>query len=98
MTQLDLRPAPGTMVYELLRLGFVFDHSNGDGSCVWMKYPDNLRSDAASMDATEVTFTDMTSKISKVVTIADLSNIDSVLTWTNANPTETTKVEGSSHA
>ena len=48
MTDIDLRPAKGTLLYELLRLGFVFDHSNGDGSRSWMKYTDNLRADAAS--------------------------------------------------
>ena len=88
MTSLDLRPAKGTILYEFLRLGLVFDHSNGD-SQTWMDYGNALRADIAGTDATEVTFTDLTTRLTVTIPVSQLAETDSIITWKSDNPTVT---------
>lgn len=87
MTQLDLRPAPGTMVYELLRLGFVFDNRNGDLE-TWCIYLYNLKAVYSTKDPTHVIFTDLTTQLDKQVNLLDLPGFDSIITWNSDNPTK----------
>mgnify|MGYP001310486991 CR=1 FL=1 len=89
MANLDLRPATGTIPYELLRLGMVFDHSEGDTAQVWMNYKAGLRVDIASLDATSLVFTDQTTRLPTVVKVSDLPGYASVLTWQSDNPLTT---------
>lgn len=89
MASLDLRPAKGTILYEFLRLGLVFDHSDGD-SQTWFNYQSGLRADITGTNATEVTFTDTTTHLPTVVPVSQLGTIDSVLTWQSDNPLNTT--------
>ena len=89
MAQLDLRPAPGTMIYELLRLGLVFDNRNGDLE-TWCIYQYNLKAVYSTTDPTKVTFTDLTTHLDKQVNLSDLPGIDSIITWKSDDPTKTT--------
>lgn len=81
MAVLDLRPAKGTILYEFLRLGLVFDHSDDGTAQTWFDYQSGLRADITGTDATEVKFTDTTTHLPTVVPISQLQSIDSVLTW-----------------
>ena len=92
MAQLDLRPAPGTMVYELLRLGFVFDNRNGDLE-TWFIYQYNLKAVYSTNDPTKVIFTDQTTHLDKQVSLSDLPGIDGIVTWNSDDPTKTTTPE-----
>lgn len=85
MASLDLRPAKGSLLYEFLRLGLVFDHSDGDTQ-TWMDYAKGIRADITGVDATEVTLTDTTSRLSKTVAVSDLQNATSVITWKSDCP------------
>ena len=89
MAQLDLRPAPGTMVYELLRLGFVFDNRNGDLE-TWCIYQHNLKAVYTTTDPTKVIFTDLTTHFDKQINLSDLMGVDAVITWQSDNPLDTT--------
>ena len=80
MASLDLRPAKGTIAYEFLRLGLVFDHSDGDAQ-TWFYYQAGVRADITGMDATEVKFTDTTTHLSTTVPVSQLENFDDVITW-----------------
>lgn len=80
MASLDLRPAKGTILYEFLRLGLVFDHSDGDAQ-TWFDYQAGLRADITGTDATEVKFTDTTTHLPTIVPVSQLNSIDSVVTW-----------------
>lgn len=77
---LDLRPKTGTLLYELLRLGLVYDHDDGTTQS-WYAYDDGLRADFKGEDASEVTFTDTTTHVSRVVETAKLKDTASVITW-----------------
>lgn len=94
MSILDLRPAKGSIPYELLRLGMVFDHSEGETAQVWMNYAAGLRVDIASLDATSLVFTDQTTRLSTTVKASDLPGVDHVVTWTNDNPVTPEKPAG----
>lgn len=80
MALLDLRPAKGTVLYEFIRLGLVFDHSDGD-SQTWFNYQAGLRADITKTDATEVKFTDTTTHLATIVPVSTLGSIDNVVTW-----------------
>lgn len=88
MKSLDLRPAKGTILYEFLRLGLVFDHSDGD-SQTWMDYENALRADITGADATEVKLTDMTTRLAVTIPVSQLADTDSIITWKSDNPTVT---------
>lgn len=87
MTKLDLRPAPGTMVYELLRLGFVFDNRNGDLE-TWCIYQYNLKAVYTTEDPTKVLFTDLTTHLDKQMNLSDLPGVDTIITWKSDDPTK----------
>ena len=89
MAQLDLRPALGTMIYELLRLGFVFDNRNGDLE-TWCIYQYNLKAVYTTTDPTKVIFTDLTTHLDKQVSLSDLPGFDAIITWKSDDPTKTT--------
>ena len=89
MAQLDLRPAPGTMIYELLRLGFVYDNHNGDLE-TWCIYQYNLKAVYSTNDPTKVIFTDLTTHLDKQVDLSDLTGFDGIITWKSDDPTKTT--------
>ena len=86
---LDLRPKKGSILYELLRLGLVFDHADNENSQTWADYTKNLRADFTNLDATTVTFTDLTTRLSTEITISDLVNITSIITWQSSQNGET---------
>ena len=87
MTQLDLRSTPGTMVYQLLRLGFVFDNRNGDLE-TWCIHPYNLKAVYSTKDPTHVIFTDLTTQLDKQVNLLDLPGFNSIITWKSDDPTQ----------
>lgn len=88
MASLDLRPAKGTILYEFLRLGLVFDHSDGD-SQTWMDYGNALRADITGADATEVQLTDLTTRLSTTIPVSQLADTTSIITWKSDDPTST---------
>lgn len=94
MASLDLRPAKGSILYEFLRLGLVFDHSDDGTAQTWFNYQAGLRADITGTDADQVTFTDTTTHLPTVVPVSKLEAIDSVLTWQSDNPLDTTTESG----
>lgn len=94
MAVLDLRPASGSILDRLLRLGFVYDHeetrSTEGGETetvqVWMRYDIACRAEFAGEDG-PVTFTDTDTRISKDQTVAELKTISGIITWRSKNGT-----------
>ena len=77
---LDLMPAKGTLVYELLRIGLRYDHADMDGE-TWDDYASGLTATLTSREADKVTFTDIDTHMSQVVSVSDLPSITRVRTW-----------------
>lgn len=76
------------MVYELLRLGFVFDNRNGDLE-TWCIYQNNLKAVYSTEDPTHVLFTDLTTHLDKQIKLSDLPGFDAIITWKSDDPTST---------
>lgn len=99
MAVIDMRPAKGTILYELLRLGLSFESKSLDGHNVWINYQTQLRAefdtDAEGNLIEGVRLTDLVTRISKIVTIEDLANTSEIITWTSKNPTGPTEDGGS---
>lgn len=92
MAVLDLRPAAGSILDRLLRLGFIYDHEEtrtveeGEPETVqvWMRYDISARAEFSS-EAGPVTFTDLDTRLSKTVSVEELKGISSVITWRSKN-------------
>lgn len=99
MAVIDMRPAKGTVLYELLRLGLTFESKSLDGHNVWINYQTQLRAefdtDGEGNLIEGVRLTDLVTRISKIVTIEDLANTSEIITWTSKNPTGPTEDGGS---
>ena len=99
MAIIDMRPAKGTILYELLRLGLSFESKSLDGHNVWINYQTQLRAefdtDAEGNLIEGVRLTDLVTRISKIVTIEDLATTSEIITWTSKNPTGPTEDGGS---
>lgn len=95
MAVIDMRPAKGTILYELLRLGLTFESKALDGHNVWINYQTQLRAefdtDGEGNLIEGVRLTDLVTRISKIVTIEDLANTSEIITWTSKNPTGPTE-------
>lgn len=95
MAIIDMRPAKGTILYELLRLGLSFESKSLDGHNVWINYQTQLRAEfdtnAEGVLIEGVKLTDLVTRISKIVTIEDLANTSEIITWTSKNPTGPTE-------
>lgn len=95
MAIIDMRPAKGTILYELLRLGLSFESKSLDGHNVWINYQTQLRAefdtDAEGNLIEGVRLTDLVTRISKIVTIEDLAATSEIITWTSKNPTGPTE-------
>jgi hypothetical protein len=95
MAIIDMRPAKGTILYELLRLGLSFESKSLDGHNVWINYQTQLRAefdtDGEGNLIEGVRLTDLVTRISKIVTIEDLANTSEIITWTSKNPTGPTE-------
>lgn len=91
MAIIDMRPAKGTILYELLRLGLSFESKSLDGHNVWINYQTQLRAEfdtnAEGTLIEGVKLTDLVTRISKIVTIEELANTSEIITWTSKNPT-----------
>ena len=98
MAIIDMRPAKGTILYELLRLGLTFESKSLDGHNVWINYQTQLRAefdtDAEGNLIEGVRLTDLVTRISKIVTIEDLATTSEIITWTSKNPTGPTEDGG----
>lgn len=99
MAIIDMRPKKGTTLYELLRLGLSFESKNLDGHNIWVDYNTQLR---AEFDTDEqgnliedVKLTDLVTRVSKIVSLGDLSTASSIVTWTSKNPIGSTDAGGS---
>lgn len=77
---LDLRPPKDSIVYQLLRLGLAFDHSDADGE-VWCDYTRGVTAALTDRQATEATISDMDTKCSATVTATKLAAITKIKTW-----------------
>lgn len=77
---LDLRPSKDSVVYQLLRLGLTFDHRSGDGE-TWTNYSEGVMATLEDRQSTEVTFYDVDTKDSKIITVSDLINVTDIRTW-----------------
>lgn len=99
MAIIDMRPAKGTIFYELLRLGLSFESKSLDGHNVWINYQTQLRAEfdtnAESVLIEGVKLTDLVTRLTKIVTIEELANTSEIITWTSKNPTEPTEDGGS---
>lgn len=99
MAVIDMRPAKGTILYELLRLGLSFESKSLDGHNVWINYQTQLRAefdtDAEGNLIEGVRLTDLVTRISKIVTINQLAATSEIITWTSKNPTGPTEDGGS---
>lgn len=92
MAVLDLRPASGSILDRLLRLGFIYDHEETrtveegepDTVQVWMRYDISARAEFSG-EAGPVTFTDIDTRLSKTVSVEELKGISSVITWRSKN-------------
>lgn len=99
MAVIDMRPAKGTVLYELLRLGLTFESKSLDGHNIWINYQTQLRAefdtDGEGNLIEGVRLTDLVTRISKIVTIDQLANTSEIITWTSKNPTGPTEDGGS---
>lgn len=99
MAIIDMRPKKGTILYELLRLGLSFESKSLDGHNVWINYQTQLRAefdtDAEGNLIEGVRLTDLVTRISKIVTVEELSTTSSIITWTSKNPVGPTEDGGS---
>ena len=99
MAIIDMRPKKGTILYELLRLGLSFESKSLDGHNVWINYQTQLRAefdtDAEGNLIEGVRLTDLVTRITKIVTVEELSTASSIITWTSKNPTDPTEDGGS---
>ena len=90
MAIIDMRPAKGTILYELLRLGLSFESKSLDGHNIWINYQTQLRAefdtDGEGNLIEGVRLTDLVTRISKIVTIEDLATTSEIITWTSKNP------------
>lgn len=90
MAVIDMRPAKGTVLYELLRLGLTFESKSLDGHNIWINYQTQLRAefdtDGEGNLIEGVRLTDLVTRISKIVTIEDLATTSEIITWTSKNP------------
>ena len=92
MAVLDLRPAAGSILDRLLRLGFIYDHEETrtveEGELetvrVWMRYDISTRAEFSG-EAGPVVFTDIDTRLSKTVSVEELKSISSVITWRSKN-------------
>lgn len=95
MAVIDMRPAKGTVLYELLRLGLTFESKSLDGHNVWINYQTQLRAefdtDGEGNLIEGIRLTDLVTRISKIVTVEDLANTSEIITWTSKNPTGPTE-------
>ena len=99
MAIIDMRPAKGTILYELLRLGLTFESKSLDGHNIWINYQTQLRAefdtDGEGNLIEGVRLTDLVTRISKIVTVEELSTTSEIITWTSKNPTGPTEDGGS---
>lgn len=79
-TVLDLRPARNSLVYQLLRLGLAFDHKD-DGGETWTDYVRGITAAFAGRGAQDVTLSDMDTRDSRTVRLADLEKVTEIKTW-----------------
>lgn len=90
MAVIDMRPKKGTILYELLRLGLSFESKSLDGHNVWINYQTQLRAEfdtnAEGTLIEGVKLTDLVTRITKIVTVEELSTTSSIITWTSKNP------------
>lgn len=90
MAIIDMRPKKGTILYELLRLGLTFESKNLDGHNIWVDYNTQLRAefdtDTQGNLIEDVKLTDLVTRVSKIVSLEDLSTASSIVTWTSKNP------------
>lgn len=77
---LDLRPSKDSVIYQLLRLGLTFDHRDASGE-TWTDYTDGVIATFENRQSTEVTFSDMDTKDSMVISVSDLTNVTDIKTW-----------------
>ena len=77
---LDLRPSKDSVIYQLLRLGLTFDHRDASGE-TWTDYTNGVISTFENRQSTEVTFSDMDTKDSKVILVSDPINVTDIKTW-----------------
>lgn len=99
MAIIDMRPKKGTILYELLRLGLSFESKSLDGHNVWVNYQTQLRADfdtdAEGNVIEGVKLTDLVTRITKIVTVEELSTTSSIITWASKNPFGHTENGGS---
>lgn len=99
MAIIDMRPKKGTILYELLRLGLSFESKSLDGHNVWINYQTQLRAEfdtnAEGTLIEGVRLTDLVTRITKIVTVEELYNASSIITWASKNPVGPTENGGS---
>lgn len=99
MAIIDMRPRKGTILYELLRLGLTFESKSLDGHNVWVNYQTQLRAefntDAEGTVIEGVELTDLVTRVTKIVTVEELTSTSAIITWTSKNPIGSTDTGGS---
>ena len=77
---LDMRPSKDGIVYQLLRLGLVYDHAGADGE-TWCDYRIGLQADFKTRASDSCTLTDMDTKTVVTATVEQLKQATSIKTW-----------------
>lgn len=77
---LDMRPSKDGIVYQLLRLGLVYDHAGADGE-TWCDYRIGLQADFKTRASDSCTLTDMDTKTVVTATVEQLKQVTSIKTW-----------------
>ena len=77
---LDLRPSKDSVIYQLLRLGLTFDHRDASGE-TWTDYTNGVIATFENRQSTELTFSDMDTRDSKLISVSDLINVTDIKTW-----------------
>lgn len=77
---LDLRPSKDSVIYQLLRLGLTFDHRDASGE-TWTDYTNGVIATFENRQSTELIFSDMDTKDSKLISVSDLINVTDIKTW-----------------
>ena len=98
MAIIDMRPKKGTILYELLRLGLTFESKSLDGHNIWVNYQTQLRAefdtDAEGTVVEGVELTDLVTRVTKIVTVEELSSTSAIITWMSKNPVGPTENGG----
>lgn len=79
---LDLRPPEDSVMRQLLRLGFKYDHKDeAEGTQTWFNWDIGAQADFPDRDASGVAIRDTNTNLSQTVDLATLRGVERIATW-----------------